>query len=187
MSNIHQYRIVNKLKEIERSSHAGKRFESSAEHTWGTMMLAEYFLELEKDKHLNREKVFSLLLYHDLVEIESGDTSLDNLEGKKDQEKREWQSMQSLAKKLPSPIKERFLQNFKEFLSLETKESRFCKAIDRIEGTLQEMDYKEDWKGWTETFLRKNTEHHYKEFPSIKAAFEELIVYANENGFFTQK
>jgi len=185
MHDIHQYRIVNKLKEVMRKSSVGTRKESSAEHSWGTLILADYFLAFEKD--LNREKVFEMLIYHDLVEIETGDAGLDEEEKREGQKERELAGMEKLAEKLPTTIREKFIRSFTEFLELETREAQFCKAIDRLEGTLQEMDYKEDWKGWSEAFLREKTEKYYHEFPSIKETFEELIKYANEEGFFTQK
>ena len=63
----------------------------------------------------------------------------------------------------------------------------FAKAIEELDSTLHEMDYKEDWKGWTEEFLREKKEKYYKEFPILMEIFEEFLRYANQEGFFTQK
>jgi 5'-deoxynucleotidase YfbR-like HD superfamily hydrolase len=147
--------------------------------------MADYFLGFEKD--LNREKVFEMLIYHDLVEIESGDINLIEEEKREGQEERERENMEKLAEKLPESLREKFISSFTEFLTLETRESRFCRAIDRLESAIHELDHKKDWKGWTEEFLRRKTQPHYEEFPSILDAFEEFIRCANEEGFFTQE
>ena len=62
--------------------------------------------------------------------------------------------MNILAEKLPEAIREKFVQSFTEFLALETREAKFCRAIDRLESAIHELNHKEDWKGWTEEFLR---------------------------------
>jgi putative hydrolases of HD superfamily len=74
MSDIQKLREIYKLKQVYRLNSVGNRKESSAEHTWSCLMLAEFFLE--QHSKLNKSKVFELILFHDLVEIEAGDTQL---------------------------------------------------------------------------------------------------------------
>lgn len=61
--------VLYQLKAVYRACDVDDRKESSAEHSWGCMILADYFLSKMKLK-LDRTKVMDILLYHDLVEVE---------------------------------------------------------------------------------------------------------------------
>src|SRR3989338_4306660 len=82
MDDLQKVRTIYKLKNIERANSVGKRKESSAEHSWSCLILADYFLS-KTDIKLNRLKVYELLMYHDLVEIEAGDSNLIDVEKRK--------------------------------------------------------------------------------------------------------
>jgi putative hydrolase of HD superfamily len=45
MKNLDQIRLLLKLKEVERYSTVKNRKESSAEHSWATIIIAKYFLK----------------------------------------------------------------------------------------------------------------------------------------------
>lgn len=184
MSDIQKLREIYKLKQVYRLNSVGNRKESSAEHTWSCLILAEYFLEQLPE--LNKSKVFELLLFHDLVEIESGDTQL--LPGVSREEKvlKEKRAATSISKKLPKQFGRNYLEFFQEFEEAKTPEAKFAKAIDAFDAELHEMDYKKDWKGWTEEFLRKSKEKYFINFPTIKNAFEETTKYAKDNDYFNQ-
>ena len=64
------------LKKVNRAASNGNRKETTAEHTYSTLILAEYFLK--KHPHINKEKVMQIILYHDFVEIYAGDTFVKN-------------------------------------------------------------------------------------------------------------
>ena len=73
MDELQRIRKLYKLKCVYRDSSVGNRKESSAEHSWSCLMLADYFMKKIKLK-INKMRVYELLMYHDLVEIEAGDT-----------------------------------------------------------------------------------------------------------------
>jgi len=54
-----------------------------------------------------------------------------------------------------------------------------------MEADIHELDYKEDWNGWTEEFLKQEKAHLFNEFPELKNSFDELVVYLRENGYFS--
>ncbi|MFH1173640.1 MAG: HD domain-containing protein [archaeon] len=190
MDDLLKFTLINKLKSVYRSNHVQERHESSAEHTWSTMMLADYFLE--KIKHqLNRQRVLELLLYHDLVEIEAGDLSLEDEEARKKKQKTELAAAKKLRKELPRELGEKFWDCFVEFEEQMTSEAKFAKAMDIIDAQLHEIDYKEDWEGWTRAFLeRRNTEENrdaaLNEFPEIAAAFTDILDWLEQEGYFSQ-
>jgi len=160
------------------------RRESPAEHTWSALILADYFItKFYKDK-LDRLKVYELLMYHDIVEIESGDTPLSPDHDKSHQKVLEEKSAVILSKKIPQILSKKYLELFNEFELASTIEAKFAKAIEQLDVEIHEMDYKEDWKGWTEEFLRKHKQKYFKEFPEIEMFFEESVEYCKRNGFF---
>ncbi len=184
MQNLIQLRELYRLKNIERICSVKERKESSAEHSWSCLVLAEYFLSIIEDKSLDRLKIYELLIYHDLVEIESGDipwTDLEKRKGKKETEKAAFERLKS---KLPLPLKAKIIQLFQEYAENKTKETKFALAIDALDAIIQELDYKADWKGWSEEFLKKTKSHLFKDFPELKQFFEGLMEYAKEQGYF---
>jgi putative hydrolase of HD superfamily len=192
MSELDKFRIIYKLDSIYRFASVDDRHESTAEHTWSTLILADYILN-SSDKQalkIDRLKVYELLMYHDLVEIYSGDTPLDP-KNKSDkvtnQIKRENIAFKRLVKELPEALTNKYKLLRDEYENMKTVESRFAKAIDKLDACLHEMDYKKDWIGWSEKFLRDKTSEYFTEFPLIMEIFEEFLKYANENGFFNQE
>lgn len=157
------------------------RRESSAEHSWSCMILADYFLNKTKKK-LDRLKVYELLMYHDLVEIEAGDVPIHHRrEGKHE---KEYKAMEELKDQIPKELKQKFINLFLEFEGKKTSEAKFARAIDKLDATLHELDYKKDWKGWTEEMVRGYNDHYFEEFPEIKSFHEELLKFVKEQGYY---
>ncbi len=185
MQEITKLRKLYGLKKVYRENSIGNRKESSAEHSWSCLILADYFLNIT-DIKLNRLKVYELLMYHDVVEIECGDTPMHKTKERENQKEREQKALNKLKNEIPKQLKAKFVNLFNEFEENKTKEAKFAWAIDKLDAEIHELDYKKDWKGWTQEFLRKEKEKYFKEFPEIKQAFEKITDYARENGYFDQ-
>lgn len=185
MEEIIKLRKLYGLKRVYRANSVENRKESSAEHSWSCLILADYFLNIT-DIKLNRLKVYELLMYHDVVEIESGDTPMHKSKERENQSEREQKALNKLKNEIPKELKTKFVNLFNEFEENKTKEAKFAWAIDKLDAEIHELDYKEDWKGWTEKFLRHEKERYFKEFPKLKQAFEKIVIYASENGYFDQ-
>jgi putative hydrolase of HD superfamily len=183
MGNFESLRIFNKLKSVYRFNSVDNRKESTAEHSWGCLMIADYFLSTTAYK-LDRMKVYELLMYHDLVEIEIGDTPI------KDKDKRdilielEKKGVNTLKQKLPKPLNEKFTNLFEEFTFGSSKEAVFARAIDGLEAEIHELDYKKDWIGWTKEYLLSKKLHRFEQFPEIQEMFEEIVEYLDKNNYF---
>ena len=186
MDELERIRKIYHLKNIERSTSVGKRKESPAEHTWSSLVLADYFLNLMKDDSIDRLKVYEMLMYHDLIEIEVGDTCLSKIEERQDKEEKEKEALPVFKNKLPEAIRGKFEVLFTEFIEQKTHEAKFCKAVEYLDAEIHELDYKEDWKGWTEEFLREKKERLFEEFPEMREVFEKSTKFARDNGFFEQ-
>lgn len=185
MREINKLRVIYRLKSIERANSVSGRKESPAEHIWSCLILADYFINKIKAK-LNRLKVYELLMYHDLVEIKAGDVNLLDGEKRKGKKEKEAKAVKELKEKIPKLLWEKLRRLFKEYEEGKTVEARFAKAVDALDAELHEMDYKEDWKDWTEEFLRKTKGHLFEEFPELKEVFEKITAYAREHGYFEQ-
>ncbi|MBS3123328.1 HD domain-containing protein [Candidatus Woesearchaeota archaeon] len=184
MEEINKFRIFNKLKTVNRLNSVGNRKESSAEHSWSCLILADFFLSKLSLK-MNRLKVYELLMYHDIVEIEAGDSPLHPELKKLNKKDKEQKASEFLKKKLPTPLNTKFLTIFQEFEEQKTIESRFAKAIDALDAVIHELDYKEDWKTWSEKFLVEHKMHFFEEFPELKDAFNDILKFCKENSYFT--
>lgn len=182
---INKFRIFNKLKSIYRFNSVDNRKESSAEHSWSCLILADYFLTSMKDHNLDRMKVYELLMYHDVVEIEAGDSPLLPGTSRENKKEKEEMAARILSKKLPGSLQEKYMLLFDEFEEQETKEAMFAKAIDALDSQIHELDYKEDWEGWTKEFLVNQKRDLLLEFPELLKVFDELIDYLDREGYFS--
>ena len=184
MKDLSKLRKMYKLKEIYRHAYVQDRHESSAEHSWSCLMIADYFLTL-LDAKLDRLKVYELLMYHDVVEIEAGDIPIHHDEKRKNKAKLEEEAKQKLSKDLPKEIADKFVLMFEEFEKSETPEAKFAHAIDGIDAIIHELDYPLDWKGWTEEMVRKYYEK-YMLYPGLREIYEDLLKFVRENGYYNQ-
>jgi len=191
IEELHKFRTFNKLKSVYRFARVGDRHESSAEHSWGALVLADFFLtkmnEQESGIKIDRLKVCELIMYHDVVEIESGDVPIVPGNSRSGKIETENKAAQFLSEKLPETLAQKYLTLFAEFQEQKTIEARFAKAIEALEADIHELDYKQNWKGWSEEFLRQQKEHLFDEFSLLKQSFEELVAYLKTEGYFEVK
>ena len=113
--------------------------ESVAEHLFGMQVLAEYFLPLEDPEgKLNRLRIYQLMLYHEIGEVETGDIVFD----RKNEELRavERQAAVRVAERLPTSLGKVALACFREFEECVTPESVFADAIDKGEPIFELYD-----------------------------------------------
>lgn len=181
---INQLRKVYELKQVYRHASVDDRKESTAEHTFSSLVLAD-FLMLKHDFNVNRHRVLDLILYHDFVEIYSGDMPLHSALRSSMQSK-ESAAAKRLFNELPPSLARKYKPLYEEFEGRQTREAKFAFAIEQLDAEIHELDYKKDWKGWTEELLRKLKGHCFEEFPELKKLFEEQIRYLRKNRYFDQ-
>ena len=183
MEELVKLRQINKLKEVYRFAAVGKRKESSAEHSWSALIVADYLLSRSKLK-LDRSKVYELIMYHDLAEIEAGDNPLNpNVLPFKKYKEKETKAAKNIAKSLPAPLNKKYLELFEEFEEGQTKEAQFAKLVDAIDADLHELDYPQDWKGWTEEYYLSKRENIFKKFPELSKLLNEFINYLKKHKY----
>ena len=187
IKGIHKFRTFNKLKSVYRKNSVANRKESSAEHSWSCLLLADFFLS-KLDLNLDKIKVYELLIYHDVLEIELGDRPLQpNIIWPLHNQKAEELSLNKLQKQLPSHLSSKFLSLYKEFKEQKTREAKFAKLIDSLDPIVHELDYKDDWIGWSKDFFIKEKSKYFKDFPELLPIFNEILSYIIENNYFDEK
>ena len=185
MEEINKLRKLYQLKNVSRACSVQGRKESAAEHSWSSLILADYFMSIMKEK-LDRLKVYELLMYHDVVEIESGDIPIHHEDKRENKKEVEMKAMIKLKENFPEIMKEKIWKLFIEFEEQKTREAKFAKAVDFFDAELHELDYKEDWKGWTEEMLRKYKSASFAEFPELSEQFDRMMKYCHEEGYFNE-
>lgn len=124
---------IDKLKSILRQTALvdGSRRENSAEHSWHIALMAVVLAE-----HANAKAdllhTLKMLLIHDTVEIDAGDTFAYDEVGALDKEERENRAAQRIFGLLPADQGEEFYALWLEFEARETPESRLANAMDRM-------------------------------------------------------
>ncbi|EPJ46491.1 MAG: hypothetical protein OFPI_33840 [Osedax symbiont Rs2] len=133
---------IDRLKAIYRRTMVksdNNRQENSAEHSWHIAMSAQILHEYAEDE-VDINRVVSMLLIHDIVEIDAGDLfAFDDPQLFAAQEQKEMQAAERIFGLLPEPQSALFLQLWLEFESAETTDARFAKAMDRILPLVQNM------------------------------------------------
>lgn len=123
-------------------------------------------------------------MYHDVPEILVGDTPLMPGVLRVDKKEKEMVAAKMLKDQLPVFLGGKFFDLFQEFEDQKTMESKFARAVDVLDAQIHEMDYKDDWKGWSEKFLVDKKAHLFKEFPELERDFFELVDFLRVNGYF---
>ncbi|UHQ18432.1 HD domain-containing protein [Lysobacter sp. KIS68-7] len=123
---------LDRLKGVTRKSKpiGLDRYENSAEHSWQIALFAASMSEFaEPDIDLHR--VVSMLLVHDIGEIDTGDTIVYAEEGLAERKAAERVAVERIFGMLPNAQGAKFLALWEEFEDGETAEARFAHAADR--------------------------------------------------------
>jgi len=145
---------LDKLKSVLRRSYLthGERRENSAEHSWhialAALTLAEYANEPVDIGH-----VIKLLLLHDIVEIDAGDTFIYDATAKLDQHAREAIAAQRIFGLLPADQGSLYLAMWHEYEARATPEAKFARTLDRLLPVLHNC-YTQG-QGWQENGVRQ--------------------------------
>ena len=100
---------VDKLKFITRQTYLsnGERKENDAEHSWHLALMAVLLREYSNEP-VDVAKVMTMVLIHDLVEIDAGDTYAYDAAGNQTKREREVKAAQRIFGLLPADQEEEF-------------------------------------------------------------------------------
>jgi len=140
---------IDKLKSIIRRTYLinKQRFENSAEHSWHLAILAILLAEYANEP-VDLSRVLKMVLIHDIVEIDAGDTYAYDPAANLDQAEREAEAADRHFHLLPPDQASELRALWDEFEARQTPEAKFAKALDRMMPLLH--NYYTQGKAWQE-------------------------------------
>lgn len=144
---------IDRQKEIIRQTYLadGSRKETDAEHAWHMaimcLLLSEY-----ANEPIDVAKTVMMLLTHDLVEIDAGDTYAYDVQGNATKRDRELQAADRIYGLLPEDQRDYLRGLWDEFEAMETPEAKFANTLDKIQPVL--LTNQSKGKSWLEHGVR---------------------------------
>jgi putative hydrolase of HD superfamily len=128
---------VDRLKGVERRGYVadGSRLENTAEHSW-TLALMAMLLAEHATEAVDVATVVRMVVVHDIVEVDAGDTYVYDEAGAADKQAREQAAADRLYRLLPADQGAELRALWDEFELGVTPEARFARSIDRFAGFL---------------------------------------------------
>lgn len=181
---------LDRQKEIIRQTYLadGSRKETDAEHAWHMalmcMILSEY-----ANEPIDLTKTMMMVLTHDLVEIDAGDTYAYDVVGNQSKKERETKAADRIYGLLPEEQGKYLRSLWDEFEEMETPEAKFANMLDKIQPVLlNDASQGKSWKEHgvkMEQILKRNARTH--EGSEILWNYVEGILQKNvENGLISK-
>lgn len=129
---------IDKIKYIQRRTKLfnSDRNENDAEHSWHLAMMAIVLSEYS-DENIDLLKVIKMVLIHDIVEIDAGDTFLYDQNKNHENTEEEMKAAKRIFGILPEKQAAEFIELWTEFEDGTSKEAKFAKSMDKLEPLLQ--------------------------------------------------
>ncbi|UPS90364.1 HD family hydrolase [Bizionia sp. M204] len=168
---------IDKIKYIQRRTKLfnSDRRENDAEHSWHLAMMAIVLSE-HSDYEIDLLKVIKMVLIHDIVEIDAGDTFIYDQNKNHENTEEELKSAQRIFGLLPKEQAEEFIKIWTEFEEGISNEAKFARTMDRLEPLLQNTS--NDGGTWKEFGVKYQTVYDKKKV--IKNGSTELWKFAED-------
>lgn len=129
---------ADKLKEILRQTlcSQSRRQENDAEHSWHLALLVMTLAGHGNTPGIDQLRVLKMVVIHDLVEIDAGDTFAYDTARMAGQHEREARAADRIFGLLPEDQAREFRALWDEFEAKETPEAKFAVAVDRFQPML---------------------------------------------------
>ena len=146
---------IDKVKKIIRQTPLSdaSRKENDAEHSWHIALMA-YLLQEYAEEPVEVSKVMLMVLIHDLVEIDAGDTYAYDEEGAKTKDERERKAADRIFGLLPEDQGVYLKALWEEFEAYETAEAKYAHMLDNFQPLL--LNDAAGGISWTEHQVKKS-------------------------------
>lgn len=179
---------LDKLKSVLRRTRvksAEGRLENSGEHSWHVALMA-VLMEEHANAPVDICRVMKMLLIHDVVEIDAGDTFVYDTAATKEQAEKEIEAAERLFGMLPTEQGQELLALWQEFEAAQSDDAKYAKALDRLIPML--LNYHNNGQSWKENSVTREqalTINKRIEFGSVTLwdKAKELIEEATEKGW----
>ena len=179
---------TDKVKQVLRQNYIidNSRRENDAEHSWHLALMAMILSEHSAKSQLDIFKVLKMVVIHDLVEIDAGDTFAYDKIKYADKRDREEKAAQRIFGLLPEDQRDEMIQLWQEFEYLESEEAKFAASLDRLHPLIN--NYKTEAAGWkNHTITKKDVEKRNQltkeSAPELWKYIQEVIEEISEKGY----
>ena len=140
---------MDKLKSVIRQTYLadGSRKEDDAEHSWHLAMMA-FILAEYANEPIDVLKTMKMVMLHDVIEIDAGDTYAYDTAGNATKRVRELAAADRIFALLPADQAAEFRGLWDEFEAMETMEARFANTLDKVQPLL--LNHASGGKSWIE-------------------------------------
>lgn len=168
---------VDKLKKVTRQSYIsdGSRFENDTEHSWSLALMCILLGEYAKE-NIDAVRTISMVLIHDIVELDAGDTYAYDEKGNLSKRNREVAAAERIFHILPDDQAVYMRELWEEFEAGETPEAKFALTLDKIQPIM--LNDVTGGKAWRNHEVRAS--QVYKRNASTREGSEELWKFAKE-------
>ena len=144
---------ADKSKQVFRQTYLsdGTRKENDAEHSWHLALMCALLSEYANEP-IDAAKTMIMVLIHDLIEIDAGDTYAYDEAGNATKRERELKAADRIFKLLPDDQSAWLRGLWEEFEEAETPEARFALALDKVQPVL--LNDATDGRAWKEHEVR---------------------------------
>jgi len=180
---------IDKLKSVLRRSYLmnNPRHENSAEHSWHLAMMA-MLLEEHANTDVDLLRVLKMLLIHDIVEIDAGDTFCYDVLGNAGKAEREQLAACRIFGLLPKDQETEMHELWLEFEARISPEAKFAASLDRLMPILH--NYHTQGRSWlengvTSTQVLDHNRHIGDGSGTLWQYVEHLVADAVNKGYLT--
>lgn len=140
---------IDKMKKIGRQTYLSdtSRKENDAEHSWHLAMMCLILNEYANEE-VDLLRTMSMVLIHDIIEIDAGDTYAYDEVGNKTKREREEKAAERIFRLLPEDQANYIRELWDEFEEARTKEAMFAHTLDKVQPTM--LNAATDGKAWKE-------------------------------------
>jgi len=178
---------IDGLKDVVRQSYllSGKRRENTAEHSWHLAVMAPVLAEYA-DAPVDVGRVIRMVLIHDIVEIDAGDTYCYDADGHFDKAERENRAADRIFGLLPQDQEIEMRALWEEFETGNSPEAKFARSLDRFMPLLH--NFHTGGRSWREhSITRRQVRERMRplqEGPeALRKLTESIIDQAVERGY----
>lgn len=168
---------IDKVKYIQRRTKLfnSDRNENDAEHSWHLALMA-IVLNQHANENIDLLKVVKMVLIHDIVEIDAGDTFIYDTRKSHSNTDAERLAANRIFGLLPADQAAEFISIWEEFEAGETAEAKYARSMDRLEPLLQNTS--NNGGTWAEYDVKYRSVYEKKKI--IKEGSEAVWKYAEE-------
>lgn len=169
---------IDKEKTIFRQTYLAdsSRKENDAEHSWHLAMMAMLLCEYANEP-VDRLHVMEMVLIHDLIEIDAGDTYAYDAEGNQTKREREVKAADRIFNILPEDQAAKLRGLWDEFEECATPEARFANSLDKIQPLM--LNDASEGRSWIEHGVHRS--QVYKRNERTHEGSEIMWKYSEDN------